>query len=533
VRLLLLLSITPFLFAQETKMEGSIHRAAQKTDRQAPRALRNMGQPSRKVALRALTDAESQPAKRKPGLTAVGVTRQLPADVLSQGEWSSTAEGKRVWRVSLESTGAESLRVKFTNFNVEAGTVWLLNGDTNAAGPYTGKGPQGDGEFWSDIVAGDSLIIAYEPADPVATIVPFGLAQVSHRFGTATKAAASVKLAAAATCALDVACYPDYSGPASAVALMYFESDGGSYQCTGSLVSSGATPAVPLFLTANHCISTPEEAKSLITIFNYQTPSCNGTAPAVSTLPRVNSATVLATQPMALGDFTLLQLTGFPNVDVKVLGWYSAEISTSEKVTSISHPRGDYKRIALGQRSRDVAISFADGDRMPANKGLQVDWLEGVTQGGSSGSPLLANINGTQYVVGTLSAGPDINENSNRQVCSARNAIASYGRFSAAFPYLEPLLKGTSTAVTTNVFTATRQSSNRALLSWNAIKSQVQIRVLSPTGPPMTGIEAASGTAVSGDWVTEGMLFYLQDATDGDSSGAAKTLAVLTAHVTQ
>jgi hypothetical protein len=183
----------------------------------------------------------------------------------------------------------------------------------------------------------------------------------------------------------------------------------------------------------------------------------------------------------------------------------------------------------LGQRTRDTAIRFEDGDQMPANKGIQVAWAQGVTQGGSSGSPLLAEISGSQYVVGTLSAGPVVNENNDRQVCSIRNAIASYGRFAAAFPYLEPILKATSAAPT---FTSTPAASSSVTLAWqSAPANRVQIRVLSPTGPPMTGIEGSSGSALSGDWVTDGMLFYLQDATDGDSSGPGKTLAVVTARL--
>ena len=472
--------------------------------------------------------------RRKPGLTATGVSRQLAGDVVSQGEWTSTAEGKRVWRLTLESTDAESLRLKFVNFQVGAGTVWVLDAQgATAAGPYTGGGPFGDGAFWADLVTGASLTVAYEPADPTATEVPFGLKELSHRFAATKAAGTSVKLAAAATCALDVACYPEYSGPASAVALMYFESDGGSYQCSGSLVTSRSSPAVPLFLTANHCISTDDEAKSLITIFNYQTAACNGVVPSIGGLPRVSGSALVESKPMALGDFTLLQLSGFPRVDVKTLGWYADEISSAERVIGISHPRGDYKRVAIGQRSRDIAIRFSDGDQMPANKGIQVDWLQGVTQGGSSGSPLLANIGGTQYVVGTLSAGPDINENNNRLVCSVRNAVASYGRFAAAYPYLQSTLTGTA-AVATTTFTATARSASSALLLWKAVgATKVQVRVLSATGSAMTGIEAASGTALTGDWVTEGMMFYLQDASSGDSAGESKTLAVLTAHVTQ
>jgi lysyl endopeptidase len=533
-------------------MDASVHRAERQLDisrEESAQAIRGMKRPSRKVTLRALTEEESRPVSRKPGLTAIGVSRALPNDIVTQGEWSITSDSRRVWRISVESTGAETLRVKFANFDVGDGSVWLLGTDTEGAvatsGPYTKRGPQDNGDFWSDLVPGQSVIIAYEPPmESASTEVPFRLVEVSHLFSKAREK--STQLAAAASCALDVTCFPEYSEPASAVAFMIFESEGRSYNCTGALVSSGAQPAVPLFLTANHCIGTEAEAKSLIAIFNYQTSTCNGSVPSLSSLPRVRGATILEGQPMASGDFTLLQLSGFPNVDVKVLGWYADEIGRSEQVTGISHPVGDYKRIAVGQRTRDVTIRFTDGDEMPADKGIQVTWFQGVTQSGSSGSPLLAEINGNRYVVGTLSAGPDVDEDNDRQVCRSRNLNASYGRFSAAFPLLERFLTGTGGAVvsgssdrqatlsaTPNPVRSAGSALGTTTLSWRATGvSQVQVRVLSPTGPPMTGIEAPSGAAATGNWVSDGMLFYLQDASDGDSSGAAKTLATVRVDLT-
>ena len=80
---------------------------------------------------------------------------------------------------------------------------------------------------------------------------------------------------------------------------------------------------------------------------------------------------------------------------------------------------------------------------MPASVGYQVSWFEGLTQGGSSGSPLLANVNGKTYLVGTLSAGPDVNEDDPIEVCRANNLVASYGRFSAAAFDLSPYLTST------------------------------------------------------------------------------------------
>jgi hypothetical protein len=63
-------------------------------------------------------------------------------------------------------------------------------------------------------------------------------------------------------------------------------------------------------------------------------------------------------------------------------------------------------------------------------------------------------------------------------------------------------------------------------LQWNASAgSTVQIRVGSPTGT-LFAEGGSTGTATTEKWVTNGMLFYLQDITGGKPLTAANTLAV-------
>jgi hypothetical protein len=151
---------------------------------------------------------------------------------------------------------------------------------------------------------------------------------------------------------------------------------------------------------------------------------------------------------------------------------------------------------------------------------------------------LLATVDGKQYVVGTLTGGPDIDEENDALVCRTNNLIASYGRFTAAFPDLQAFLTATdggsrtSPASGTPSITATPLTSTAAsgvtTLSWQAPGySRVQVRVGSPDGIPMTGLEGPTGSAQTGPWATAGMTFYLQDASDGDSSGSSKTLATV------
>jgi hypothetical protein len=74
--------------------------------------------------------------------------------------------------------------------------------------------------------------------------------------------------------------------------------------------------------------------------------------------------------------------------------------------------------------------------------------------------------------------------------------------------------------------------SGKTVLRWKVTTSdRVQVRVGSPDGTPMTGVQGAESSAETGDWVTDGTRFFLQDARSGDSAGAARTILDLTVRV--
>jgi hypothetical protein len=68
-------------------------------------------------------------------------------------------------------------------------------------------------------------------------------------------------------------------------------------------------------------------------------------------------------------------------------------------------------------------------------------------------------------------------------------------------------------------------------ISWNAPSASViQVRVDAPDGALFTD-NNNTGSMMTGVWVTDGMTFYLQDATSGDPTAAASTLATLTVNL--
>jgi hypothetical protein len=69
------------------------------------------------------------------------------------------------------------------------------------------------------------------------------------------------------------------------------------------------------------------------------------------------------------------------------------------------------------------------------------------------------------------------------------------------------------------------------ILNWNApTATKVEIHVGSPTGV-LFADGASTGSAATGDWVTDGMVFFLQDVSDRQPLTSANTLAKLVVHV--
>ena len=66
----------------------------------------------------------------------------------------------RVWTGTVRSAGASALRIHFTDVRLPAGAeLYVYNANGVAFGPYTDAGPLGSGEFWSNTVIGDTVMV--------------------------------------------------------------------------------------------------------------------------------------------------------------------------------------------------------------------------------------------------------------------------------------------------------------------------------------------------------------------------------------
>lgn len=127
----------------------------------------NLGTPS----------AEETKPKGDGRLAQAGFHRKLKDPALKSGKWEKSPAG--LWRLALRSPGAAGVRVHFTNVNLGSGKLWVHDGKGQSFGPYSGKGPLGDGDFWSDTVSGDTVTLELQAPAKLGAM-PFRVSEVSH-----------------------------------------------------------------------------------------------------------------------------------------------------------------------------------------------------------------------------------------------------------------------------------------------------------------------------------------------------------------
>jgi hypothetical protein len=400
-----------------------------------PPGMRLALRPPRQVSLAPLSEAELAHLAEPSVRLKTGILRTMAPHAMASGAWETTSEGTRIWRMAIQSPASRGMRVEFDDFSAGEGNVWVHDG-TNMAGPYTGRGLFDDGHFWSAAVFSGSVIVEYEPAPgtPRELEPPFTIRAISHQVRTALDAAAVTK-DPADFCERDASCYADWKSSMSSVAQISFVDNGDDVLCSGSLLSTRDNSFKPYLLTAGHCINNEAAARTVEAYWTYQTPACGGTPPASSATSAKSTvgAHLMSFALPADGDYSLVLLTDVP-AGTTFAGWDIGDPPMLTELTGIHHPSGSWKRISFGERVAD-ATNDVEGITTPANLFLQVQWLEGRVEHGSSGSPLFS---APGVVVGSLSYGPIADDGS---YCTVDPSVAGYARFSNTYAQVHDYLE--------------------------------------------------------------------------------------------
>lgn len=372
------------------------------------------------------------PATEEPSPLCIGVVKSITPKVIltlndltassnaQAGGLTRTSDGNLIWSRTVTSAGAGGLRVHLANLNLPAGVELFIFGTQGEAfGPYTLKGPDGSGDFWTPSIFSDTAVILISAhagttaRGPLVTIDQVGHIGSDFVGGLAGGAEAlAVSYCGNPTCVVDASCYNGTPADTAKNAIAKYEWIAGVYiyTCSGGLISDNNPSENNYFLTANHCINKSNNAKNAQFYWRFASSSCNGSCPSNSGWPyKTVGAAVRATNRTS--DYTLMQLNNNPPSGSVFLGWTTAQVANSNgaNLYRISNP--NFGGQVYSAHNVDTGALTCQG--WPRGAWIYSRDITGAINGGSSGSPV---VNGSSQIVGQLSGTCGTNPNN---VCAS------------------------------------------------------------------------------------------------------------------
>jgi hypothetical protein len=383
----------------------------------------------------------------------------------NSGVWTDLPGGNRIWRTEIVANGALTINLTMEDVNFPEGAhLYLYDAArTHTIGAYTSRNNHHSGELGTDLVYGDHIVVEYFEPAAVRGQGKFTINGVTHGYRSLNIVQKNLAKAlnSSGDCNIDARCPLDpYVGSLSAwddqirsVAMIVVN---GSGICTGALINNSCNDGTPYFLTADHCLG---GTSNWLFRFNWDVPegdpgmSCATTAntpnafnnPSNYDQTTVNGATILVNGGQA--DHALLLLDNLTVADATnwglfYAGWDNSDVQNAvTEVTGIHHPAGDIKKIC---RANDNGNGIFHANNAGAATWEIDSWEDGVTEPGSSGSPLFDQ-NGR--IIGQLYGGA--------AACSGtvnNGQLDYYGRLGVSWglgigAYLDPASCGGSNTV--------------------------------------------------------------------------------------
>ncbi len=330
----------------------------------------------------------------------------------NSGSWINLEDGSRVWRLGIFSTGALSINLAFQYVSIpDGGKLFVFNADKSIVlGAFTQQYISSDLMLGTELINGDSIVVEYiEPANAIGQS-SLELFRITHRY-RGIDAFMEKTFGTSGSCMNNVNCpaYAPYDNQIRSVVCLV---SGGSEFCTGALINNTCNDGTPYVLTANHCGASG--FGSWVFRFNWEAAGCTNPGSSPSTAQSISGSTSRANS--AGTDMRLVQInSAIPAAyGVYFAGWDRSTVP-SVNPYCIHHPSGDIKKISFTTGTSSTATySSAQCWKTPT-------WTDGVTEPGSSGSPLF---NSSGLIIGQLYGGPSTCAYEN----NAANGYDFYGR---------------------------------------------------------------------------------------------------------
>ncbi|MEY4803938.1 MAG: hypothetical protein RL331_451 [Bacteroidota bacterium] len=371
-------------------------------------------------------------------LYRIGVA--LPAHLTTQnsGLWTTNADGSRTWQMVVSAPGAEALSYLFEKFVLHGGsTLRIQNLSGQDVHPVMTSADVEAHQMQNAALCGGSkhVLTLTEPAYTTPSEIYIDRVMYNYR---STGYEATEKINESDPCEVNINCSPvgdAWQDEKRGVARIYVVEGNQAGWCSGSLINNTAQDCKPYFLTALHCgvSATAANMNQWKFYFRYEAAACTNPT-TVGSLASYFVTGCLRIADAADGggnsgsDFLLVKLGNANNESTVITnlksanlnaywnGWNASTSPTTGGV-SIHHPAGDIKKIStFSGNTVSTQWGTATGSHW------RVTWTanangHGVTEGGSSGSPLFDN---TGNIIGTLTGGGSF--------CTALSAPDQYGK---------------------------------------------------------------------------------------------------------
>ncbi|WP_420574623.1 T9SS type A sorting domain-containing protein [Kordia sp.] len=340
--------------------------------------------------------------------------------ITNAGKWSTLPNGDRIWRINFVSPGALTMNLIFDTYNIPVGgKVYVYNGDrSQILNEFTHLHNSPEEILGTWMVDGESLWIEYFEPKNVSGQGRLNIGNVVHGYrslkypdGLDDNAKA---LNDSGACNVDVNC--DISAFNSAAHNIKENTKrsvgmivvGGSGNCTGALVNNTNNDETPYFLTANHCLGGSVAGWAFR--FNWASDAsvadCATAAPSQdNTFIQTASGGILRAANSE-SDMALIEITDqafFTNnrTDLLWAGWNRSKTATPTLNVGVHHPSGDIQKVCVDIQGATRFTTNFNGN--PTTEVWRIaDWDLGVTEPGSSGSPLFDQ---DGLIIGKLSGG--------------------------------------------------------------------------------------------------------------------------------
>ncbi|HEV7782822.1 MAG TPA: pre-peptidase C-terminal domain-containing protein [Chitinophagaceae bacterium] len=342
----------------------------------------------------------------------------------NSGAWTILPNGDRVWRLFIEVPGAPATSLYFDDFYIPEGAVlYVYNAEkTHLIGSFGAHNNNEAKEFATEIVyTGDCVIEYYEKAN-VKRRGSFTVSGIANVYN-APDPPSWIRLqnpkccgfGTSGACEVNVNC-PEgsiWTNQRNSVARILIKNGASQGWCSGALINNAAQDCKNYFLTANHCGASAlvGDKNQWVFYFNYQGAGCAnpGSDPGSNTITGCtmrSSSSNGANSNVVGSDFLLVEFnSAIPAAyNVYYAGFDATNIASNSGV-GIHHPAADIKKISTYNTTTTSNRYYS---QLPDNSHWKVNWMttvtnQGVTEGGSSGSPLFHS-NGR--IMGKLSGGP-------------------------------------------------------------------------------------------------------------------------------